>query len=592
MMCSKNICKLLMSVLVLLMAVPAQAGDEPAYKQSPEYLALRDSMHHAFNDGDSARFYQAVKVLQDYLLQQDDVHDYYTQRCNEIVFELNQQHIFEADKLAIQLSKELSEKKLDSEMYMAINMMGHINNYCGNKEGAKRCFREVIRRMEHEGYTESIPPILMNLVNIIINEDPQEALKLIDRALEISSEKSPQRVFDIETRRTLAYYNMGDEAEFLKGYKAYKDGVAQGLSSVHGRKLEICYLEQQGRIDEALKLAAETTEDPFETQAGILSRAGRWQEAYEAMEKGAKETDSIKSLLLSSSVQGIQNELRINDIKRHEGRVIMYGMLAVTALLVLLIIALVYIYLSRRRHWRQMDEAYQRVLKADEMKTEFIQNVSHEVRTPLNIISGFAQVLAAPGSRLSDEERRHISETMMHNTNLITTMINEVLEISRGDISTAQVERVPLVCNDTLRKVLDSFCKKMYCNRSLLHYESAVADNVTILSDVTFLEHILYPLLDNAYKNVSPTEGRIVVKAAVDNDVLTVRVEDNGAGIPADKGDTVFDRFVKLDTFKEGLGLGLPFSRMMARRMQGDVVLDKDYPGPGACFVVTLPIKN
>ena len=68
----------------------------------------------------TARFFKAVSALEDYLSRQGDVHAYYTQRCNEIVFELNRQRIFEAYKLATQLSRELTEKKLDKEMYMAI----------------------------------------------------------------------------------------------------------------------------------------------------------------------------------------------------------------------------------------------------------------------------------------------------------------------------------------------------------------------------------------------------------------------------------------------------------------------------------------
>ena len=136
---------------------------------------MRDSVHHAFNDADSARFYTSVKKLEAYLLKQKDLHAYYTQRCNEIVFELNRQNIYEAYKLSCDMSRELTERKLDKEMYMAINMMGHIYNFSGNKESAKKCFWEVIRRMEQEGYSESLPPIYMNLVNIIIEDDPDEA---------------------------------------------------------------------------------------------------------------------------------------------------------------------------------------------------------------------------------------------------------------------------------------------------------------------------------------------------------------------------------------------------------------------------------
>ena len=141
----------LVLVMLMLAVLPTKAADSNSYKESKEYLTLRDSMHHAFNDADSARFFVAVKKLENYLLKQDDLHAYYTQRCNEIVFHLNRQNVFEAYKLATELSKELAERKLDKEMYMAINMMGHIYNYSGNKESAKKCFWEVIRLMEREG---------------------------------------------------------------------------------------------------------------------------------------------------------------------------------------------------------------------------------------------------------------------------------------------------------------------------------------------------------------------------------------------------------------------------------------------------------
>ena len=383
--------KRLFLILIAVAALQLQmaAKDKSDYKESKEYLVLRDSMHHAFNDGDSARFWKSVRRLEHYLQQQGDAHAYYTQRCNEIVFELNRERVFEAYKLATQLSKELAEKKLDKEMYMAVNMMGHIYRYCGNKESAKRCFWEVIRRMEQEGYTESLPPIYMNLVNIVMDDNPQEALRLIDQAVSIAKDASPERVFDIESRRTLAYYLMGDNQRFLEGYKIYKEGVDSGLSSVHGRKIEVYYLAMQGKVDEAARMALGSDDDPYETQADIYARAGRWQDAYKALQLGTAESDSINSIILSSSMQGIQNELQVYEAKRRVGRIWFYGLSVMIVLLLLLIIALVYIVHSRRRHLREIQKAYLRVLEADKMKADFIQNVSHEVRTPLNIISGF-----------------------------------------------------------------------------------------------------------------------------------------------------------------------------------------------------------
>ena len=91
-----------------LLAVTVRAAEVD--KSDPEFLALRDSTYNAFNEGDSTRFFSAITRYEDYLLNHDDLHSYYTQRCNEIVFMLNRKSIFEAYKMALALSQELREK--------------------------------------------------------------------------------------------------------------------------------------------------------------------------------------------------------------------------------------------------------------------------------------------------------------------------------------------------------------------------------------------------------------------------------------------------------------------------------------------------
>lgn len=575
---------ILLSALLACHTGISRAADQPAYKESPRYLQLRDSMHHAFNTGDSARFFTAVTTLQDYLLQQGDLHAYYTQRCNEIIFFLNRQDIFEAYKRATTLSRELTERKLDKEMYMAVNMMGHIYRYCGNKESAKSCFWDVIHRMEQEGYTESIPPIYMNLVNIYMEKEPAEALRLIDRALAIAQSGSPERAFDIETRRTLAYYNLGDTARFLDGYKHYQEGVAEGLTSVHGRKLEIYYQVSQGHTDDAIALARQSDDDPYETMADIYATAGRWQEAYDALKLGAAESDSINSIILSSSMQGIQNELRVYETQRHAARIWFYSLAIIAILLLLLVVALVYIVQTRRRHLRELKVAYQRVVDSDKMKTAFIQNVSHEVRTPLNIISGFAQVIANQEYQISPEERSHIAHAVIHNTRIITTMIDEVLEMSATEPGNATL--LPLKCDEELSRLIDDFRRETRRDDSQLCYRCLLPADYTIQATPNLLRRIVTPIIDNAVKFCP--DGPVTVTAEVHDNRLQVAVEDVGCGIRAEDAQRIFERFVKLDDFKEGLGLGLTYSRTLARRAGGDVVLDTTYGPKGARLVVTL----
>ena len=582
-----NIRTILLAMTALLLAVPTPAAED--YKEDAEYLALRETMHHAFNDGDSVKFFPAVYKLEDYLLAKGDQHAYYTQRCNEVVFQLNRQNIYEAYVLARNLSMELREKKLDKEMYMAYNMLGHLNRYCGNKDAARRNFRYVISQMEKYGYYESMPPIYMNLINVELEDDPEEASRLLDKALEIARKYSPERVFDIETRRTLNDFNSGDTEQFLEGYKAYRQGVEEGKSSVHGRTLEIYYLACLGKTDEAVELAKrELGEDSGDAVVRVYEQAGRWKEAYESLRQATAARDSVNNIVLINSMAGVREQLTLHDVERKTARNRSIAFTIGIFLLALLVAALSYIVISRRKHLKELKTAYEHALESDHLKTAFIQNVSHEIRTPLNIISGFAQIIADPDMAGSTEDRQHMSLMMQKNCHQITSLIDEMLELSMNESAGAVVKEDQLPLNSMLRDLMQE-------NHAIapsgveLRFDSTLNDAYTITTNIVVLKRAINTLIDNAIKHTK--EGTITLKATSDGERLQLAVEDTGEGIPAEEAEHIFERFVKLDTFKEGLGLGLPLCRKLVERLSGQVSLDTTYKGPGARFVMTLPLE-
>lgn len=575
---------ILLALTMLLTTSQAQAADD--YKQSPEYLALRDSVHHAFNDGDSMHFFTAVKNLEDYLLKKNDLHAYYTQRCNEIVFNLNQQNIYEAYVLGRNLSMELREKKLDKEMYMAYNMLGHLNRHCGNKAAARRNFQYVISEMEKYGYYESMPPIYMNLVNVELDDDPEEAARLLDKALEIAQKYSPERVFDIETRKALTYFNSGDIGKFLESYKAYRKGVEEGKSSVHGRSMEVYYLACMGKTDEAIALAkSELGEESKALITKIYEMSGRWKEAYEALREETTTNDSINNVVLINSMAGVREQLTIHTIEQQTHRNRMIALSVGLILLGLLAAAMSYIVFARRRHMRQLKRAYDHALESDKTKSAFIRNVTHEVRTPLNIISGFAQVISDPNMVTGPEERAHIAEMMQKNTQLITSLVDEMLELSLNENAPEAVAKDDVVeVNDLLRDILQENEYKV-SKAVKLQFESDLSDDISLQTNEGMLKRVINLLLDNANKYTK--KGSITLKASANDEQVILTVEDTGTGIPADAAEHIFERFFKVDAFREGLGLGLPLCRTIINRLGGTVDLDNSYQ-QGARFVVKI----
>ena len=581
-----KITKILIAIALLLGTSDIHAKVD--YTHDAKYKVLRDSMTHAFNDGDSARFYTHLTNLQNYQLELGDLHGYYTQRCNDIIFEMNRQKIFEAYTKAQILSKELREKKLTKEMYMAVNMMGHINRYCGNKEAAKKCWYEVVEMMKKNGYYESIPPIYMNIINVAIDDDAQEALDLMDKAKEIAKKYSPDRVFDIETRKTLTYYNSGDIEKFLEGYKVYKEGEKKGLSSVHGRSMEAYYLAATGQVDEAIEYAKrELGDEGADAIPLIYERAGRWEEAYKSFKKESLIGDSIDNVVLTNSMQGIQEQVELYEAEKKAATLRTTALLGTIFLLTLLIVALVYIVQIRKKHLRELRKAYNKAMESEKMKTAFIHNVSHEVRTPLNIITGFAQVIADPDLAGDPEERKRISTMMQKSTRQVTVLIDEIIGLSLIE----STEKMPKEDNANINKMLRGLQIEYqdYVNASTtLNVETELPDDFTLTTNENMLRRILACLMDNAVKYTE--KGKITLKAQQENDQLKLTVTDTGSGIPTEEAEHIFDRFVKLDNFKEGIGLGLPLSRRLAEQLGGKVELDTTYTD-GAQFIVTLPIS-
>ena len=578
----------LLALALLFLGCSSMMAQAVDYSNDKAYQTLYDAMHRTFNAGDTTKFFPAIKALQQYLLDKKDLHGYYTQRCNEIVFQMNQKKIYEAYKLARELSKELHDKNIEREMYMAFNMLGHIKRYCGNNQEAKENWFEVLRLQEQYGYYDSMPTIYMNIVNVALDDSPEEADSLLELAKNLSLKHCPERVFDIETRHTLSYFYRGEMDKFREGYEAYKKGVAEGKTSVHGRELEIYHESLLGNTDKAVEMARrDLADEGLDAIPLIYEKAGRWEEAYKALKKETEASDSIENVVLANSMMGIGDEMRVYEAEREVTRTWFLLMAAVILFLTLLAAALFYIMQSRRRHLTQLKKAYAQALESDKMKTAFIQNISHEVRTPLNIISGFSQVIADPELDAGIEERREIAQMTQKNARLITSLIDEMLLVSLNESKEKAVKENPVEINDLIRDLLQE-AEANLSPQTKINFESELPNDFTILSNEYMLKIIINALIDNAEKNTP--EGSITVKASKPSDnEITLTVEDTGCGIPADEAEHIFERFVKLDTFKEGIGLGLPLCRMLLEKLGGTINLDTTYT-KGARFIVKLTV--
>jgi signal transduction histidine kinase len=226
------------------------------------------------------------------------------------------------------------------------------------------------------------------------------------------------------------------------------------------------------------------------------------------------------------------------------------------------------------------------------MKSEFIRNVSHEIRTPLNILSGFTQILTKPGLDLPEAEMADVQARIEENAERITKLVDQVLELS--DISSEVViERNDHInAQEILKQAIDS--SKIALHTRPENADSAVefkmageqtADSVELITNKVYAIRALSQILENASKFTS--EGCIILQMEYTESKVRFVVEDTGVGISADEAEHIFDEFVQLDEFSDGIGIGLTVARSIAQRMGGNLWLDTDY-SHGARFILEL----
>ena len=237
------------------------------------------------------------------------------------------------------------------------------------------------------------------------------------------------------------------------------------------------------------------------------------------------------------------------------------------------------------QRYEELAHAYQLKMEANEQKATFIRNMFHQIRTPLNIISGFTQVLSSSIGELSEEEIADITSRMMSSAKSINH-ISKILTASAGH-NNLTGETTTFSCNALCREAAASV-KLNVPDKVEIKVESNVPDTFTIHTNREALLSILDELLDNA--NKFTLEGCITINCSLENADIIISVSNTGAKIPVEARDHIFIPFTKLDSFTEGIGLGLTLSRHIAHQLGGDITYDDTYDN-GTRFIVKIPIN-
>ena len=219
---------------------------------------------------------------------------------------------------------------------------------------------------------------------------------------------------------------------------------------------------------------------------------------------------------------------------------------------------------------------------ADKMKSKYLADMSHEIRTPLNAITGFSELMAFADS---DEERQGYYEIIKTNNQLLMQLINDILDLSKIEADAIKISYEPVDINELMDTTFASVKLRMPEGVQLFLEKGSCTCHFG--TDSIRLLQLINNLANNAIKNTQ--EGSITLGyTCLPDKRLKFYVKDTGIGIAKDKLESLFTRFVKVNDYVEGIGLGLAICQGLVTKMGGSMHVESEL-GVGSTFSFVLP---
>lgn len=324
-------------------------------------------------------------------------------------------------------------------------------------------------------------------------------------------------------------------------------------------------------------------------KAGIYYKLGRGMEAARAYRDSKVVHDSIMRVKYYEDLAKLRTQREIEELEvqskkleleaeKSHVRVLMLG--GGFVLVLLLCGALGIVAYSRHRAGIRLRAAKEKAEEADHLKSMFLANMNHEIRTPLNAIVGFSQVIADE----EDADTRHeLSNIIQSNNELLQRLIEDVLDISKIESNTLTLILSDQDLESLMKKIYDIIQLRMPTGVELILDD---CQPFKLYTDPSRLTQVLTNLLTNAIKHTK--KGYICFGYDVMEQEIRFYVTDTGEGIPEDQLERVFDRFVKLTEWTNGVGLGLAISKALVTKLGGRIEVTSKQ-GVGSTFSVIFP---
>lgn len=241
-------------------------------------------------------------------------------------------------------------------------------------------------------------------------------------------------------------------------------------------------------------------------------------------------------------------------------------------------------YTSNITEQREKEIELIKVKEADKLKSAFLANMSHEIRTPLNAIVGFSDLIA----ETEDKEDKEVYLDIIHkNNHLLLHLIGDILDFAKIESGTLKYNIMQTDIKELCREVYLAQSLKMAPEVELVFNHNL--PSVTLKTDPQRVIQVITNFVNNAIKFTS--EGSITISYTHEKYFLKVSVSDTGIGIAEENRSRIFERFIKINDFKQGTGLGLTISKMIIENLGGNIGVES-VQDKGSTFWFTLPFED
>lgn len=583
---------------------------------SPKVAALQTEMYRLFYQEDSVALRKAIADLMEEAKKAGNDEAFYRAWGNLSVYESTHQRRTHALEIAREMGAYAQEHKSVFGEYIAKHVIGTVYQQMRDYDNAEKTFKEAIDFLHQNAPGQSAAADYIELVLLSVNghRDVKQGMEYAELVLKEPNVSDQHKMRVLTLLCELEGDKLRPNVEKFNSYYNQRLQARKGTPADDSETfVNLLYHYVNGHYEQALALTDSLPkQDQIDYCRGLIYHAmGEDGKAYEQMLAYKADRDSIykaeRTGLLSDYIVQLNNErleLKNKELEDKVGRLVVAIVILSGTLLVALLMWFFWrrVKLTRKLRYENalLEEANQeeheaRVLEHKErrkaekeldLKREFLNKLARQLRTPLNPITGFSNILASDNIQLSPEEREMMNEHIQEGTRRLTGIIDSMFELSfyesKSSLDKLDVFSPNLLCQNAI----DNIKARNQKPNVEVHLHSTLKDKLTVKSDLQSVSKVIHHLLDNAVKYTD--EGAVLLNCSEEERYIRFSVSDTGRGIDPLWHNHIFEPMVITSGSAKASGMDLAICKAIADLLGGRIWLDETYKN-GSRFIFEIP---